>query len=56
MTLYINVGHRLSDIYGQIIVGHILSDIYVQVIVFHPSKCIHLHCCFTLRLNTDKME
>ena len=56
MTIYINVGHCFSDIYGQIIVGHCLSDIYGQVIVVHPSECIHLHCCFTLQLNTDKME
>ena len=42
MTLYINVGHCFSDIYGQIIVGHCLSDMYGQVIVVHPSECIHL--------------
>ena len=51
-----NNGHCFSDIYGQIIVGHCLSDIYGQVIVVHTSECIHLHCCFTLQLNTDKME
>ena len=56
MTLYINVGHCFSDIYGQIIVGLCLSDIYGQVIVVHPSECIHLHCCFTLQLNAHKME
>ena len=56
MTLNINVGHCFSDIYGQIIVGHCLSDIYGQVIVVHFSECINLHCCFTLQLNTDKME
>ena len=56
MTLYINVGHCISDIYGQIIVGHCLSDIHGQVIVVHPSECTHLHCCCTLQLNTDKME
>ena len=56
MTLYINVGHCFSDIYGQTIVGHCLSDIYGQAIVVHPSECIQLHCCFTLQLNTDEME
>ena len=56
MTLYINVGHCFSDIYGQIIVCHGLSDIYGQVIVVCPSECIHLHCCFILQVNTDKME
>ena len=56
MTVYINVGHCFSDIYGSIIVGHCLSDIYGEVIVVHPSECIHLHCCLTLQLNADKME
>ena len=51
-----NVGHCFSDIHGQIILGHCLSDIYGQVIVVHPSECIHVHCCFTLQLNTDNME
>ena len=55
-TLYINVGHCFSGIYGQIIVGHCLSNIYGQVIVVQPSECIHLHFCFTLQLNADKME
>lgn len=55
MTLYINVGLCFSDIYGQIIVGHCFSDINGQIIVVHPSECIHLHCCFTLQLNTDKV-
>ena len=48
--------NRMANIYGQIIVGHCLSDIYWQVIAAHPSQCIHLHRCFTLPLNTDKME
>ena len=56
MTLYINVVHCFSDIYGQIVVGNCLSDIYGQVIVVYPSECIHLHYCFTLQVNTDKME
>ena len=56
MTLYINVGHCFSDIYGQIIVDHYFSDIYGQIIGVNLSECIHLHCCFTLQLNTDKIE
>ena len=56
MTLYINVGHCVSDIYGQMIIGHCLSDIYGQVIVVHPSECIHLNCYFTSQVNTHKME
>ena len=39
MTLYINVGHCFSDIYGQTVVGHCLSDIYGQVIVVCPLEC-----------------
>ena len=23
-----------------------------QILVVHPSECIHLHCSFTLQLNT----
>ena len=56
MTLYINVGHCFLDIYGQIIVGNCFSDICGQIIVMHSSECIHLHFCFTLQINTDKME
>ena len=56
LVLYFNVDHCFSDTYGHIVVGHCLSDIYGQVIVVYPSECIHLHCCFTLQVNTDKME
>ena len=42
MILHINVDHRFSDIYGQIIVGHCLSDIYGQVIVVQPYGYILL--------------
>ena len=52
----INVCHCFSDIYGQIKAGHCASDIYGQVIVVHPLECIHLHCCLTLQVSTDKME
>ena len=56
MTLYINVGHCFSNIYGQIKVGYFFSDIYGQIIVVHPSECIHLHCCFTLQQKTDNLK
>ena len=41
MTLYINVSHCFSYIYGQLL-------------VVHPSEWILPHCCSSLQLNTEK--
>ena len=52
MTLYINVGHCFSDIYGQIIVGHCLSDIYGQVSGVDKAA----YCVFTRKFSASTLE
>ena len=54
-TIYQSLSLLLRYLWA-IIVGHCFLDIYVQIRAVHSSECIYLHCCFTLKLNTDKME